>query len=199
MKDLKIEYIDINKLNNYDKNSKIHTKQQIRHIANSIEEFGFNDPIGIAGENNVVLEGNGRVEAAKLLGFKTLPCIRLDHLTKEEQRAYVIAHNSTNLETGFDDGVLFDELKQLQNFNFEDFGIEKQLLSLQNIDDEFYKVFLNNEIKKVVRNEFETVGIYDIPLIRKQDIDLEKIKLINYSNTKYNDNKNKEKKCQNFL
>ena len=124
MKDLKIEYIDINKLNNYDKNSKIHTKQQIRHIANSIEEFGFNDPIGIAGENNVVLEGNGRVKAAKLLGFKTLPCIRLDHLTKEEQRAYVIAHNSTNLETGFDDGVLFDELKQLQNFNFEDFGID---------------------------------------------------------------------------
>ncbi len=199
MKDLKIEYIDINKLNNYDKNSKIHTKQQIRHIANSIEEFGFNDPIGIAGENNVVLEGNGRVEAAKLLGFKTLPCIRLDHLTKEEQRAYVIAHNSTNLETGFDDGVLFDELKQLQNFNFEDFGIEKQLLSLQNIDDEFYKVFLNNEIKKVVRNEFETVGIYDIPLIRKQDIDLEKIKLINYSNTKYNDNKNKNRTVHFFI
>lgn len=82
MKDLKIEYIEINKLNHYENNSKIHTKEQIEHIANSIKKFGFNDPLGIAGENNIVLEGNGRVEAAKLLGFKTLPCVRLDHLSK---------------------------------------------------------------------------------------------------------------------
>lgn len=65
--DLKIEYIDIEKLNHYANNSKIHTKEQIKHIANSIQEFGFNDPLGIAGEDNVVLEGNGRVEATKLL------------------------------------------------------------------------------------------------------------------------------------
>ena len=124
MDNLKIEYIDISKLTHYANNSKIHTKEQIRHIANSIEEFGFNDPLGIAGVDNVILEGNGRVEAAKLLGLEKLPCIRLDHLTKEEQQAYVIAHNSVNLETSFDDGVLLDELKKLQNFSFEDFGID---------------------------------------------------------------------------
>ena len=66
MEELKIEYIEIEKLNHYENNSKIHTKEQIEHIANSIREFGFNDPLGIAGEDNVVLEGNGRVEAAKL-------------------------------------------------------------------------------------------------------------------------------------
>lgn len=124
MENLKIEYIEIEKLNHYDSNSKIHTKQQIEHIANSIKEFGFDDPLGIAGENNVILEGNGRVEAAKKLGIKKLPCVRLDHLTKEEQQAYVIAHNSLNLETGFDDGLLFQELKKLQNFNFVDFGVD---------------------------------------------------------------------------
>ena len=124
MKDLKIEYIDINKLTHYEKNSKIHTKQQIEHIANSIREFGFNDPLGIAGEENVVLEGNGRVEAAKLVGLTKLPCVRLDHMTKEEQQAYVIAHNSLNLETSFDDGILFHELKKLQDFDFTDFGID---------------------------------------------------------------------------
>lgn len=124
MEDLKIEYIDISELKNYANNSKIHTKEQIRHIANSIEEFGFNDPLGIAGKDNVILEGNGRVEAAKLIGLTKLPCVRLDHLNKEEQQAYVIAHNAVNLETSFDDGILLDELKKLQNFSFKDFGID---------------------------------------------------------------------------
>ncbi len=124
MEELKIEYIEIEKLNHYENNSKIHTKEQIEHIANSIKEFGFNDPLGIAGEDNIVLEGNGRVEAARLLGMEKLPCVRLDHLTKEEQQAYVIAHNSLNLETGFDDGILFQELKRLQEFDFTDFGID---------------------------------------------------------------------------
>lgn len=110
MNDLKIEYIEIKKLNQYENNSKIHTKEQIEHIANSIKEFGFNDPLGIASEDNIVLEGNGRVEAAKLLGLTKLPCVRLDHMTKEEQQAYVIAHNSINLETGFDNEVLLKEL-----------------------------------------------------------------------------------------
>ena len=86
MDDLKIEYIEIEKLKHFDDNSKIHTKEQIKHIANSIIEFGFNDPIGIAGEENVVLEGNGRIEAAKLLKMKKLPCVRLEHLSEKERR-----------------------------------------------------------------------------------------------------------------
>ena len=92
--ELAIEHIEIGYLTPYTGNSKIHTKAQIKHIANSIREFGFNDPLAIAGKENTVLEGNGRIEAAKSLGFKTLPCVRLDHLTSEERRAYVIAHNS---------------------------------------------------------------------------------------------------------
>lgn len=124
MEKLTIEYLDINKLTHYENNSKIHTKQQIEHIVNSIKEFGFNDPLGIAGNDNVVLEGNGRVEAAKLLGMKQLPCVRLDHMTDEERKAYVIAHNSTNLETSFDDGILFKELKELQDFDFTSLGID---------------------------------------------------------------------------
>lgn len=124
MEELKIEYIEIDKLNHFENNSKIHTKEQIEHIANSIKEFGFNDPLGVAGNENIILEGNGRVEAAKMLGFTKLPCVRLDHMSKEEQQAYVIAHNSLNLETGFDDGILFQELKKLQEFDFTNFGID---------------------------------------------------------------------------
>ncbi len=199
MEDLKIEYIEIEKLNHYANNSKIHTKEQIEHIANSIQEFGFNDPLGIAGEDNIVLEGNGRVEAAKKLGLRTLPCVRLDHLSKEEQEAYVIAHNATNLETGFDLDILNKELKHLKNFKFQDLGLEKQLLNLQRIDDEFYKAFIKEETKKLVRNEFITSGIYDLPIIKKQEIDLNKVKLMSYSNTKYQDNRNKLKTIHFFI
>lgn len=124
MEELKIEYISIDKLTPYDKNTKVHTKKQIEHIAKSITKFGFNDPLGIYGENNIVLEGNGRIEAAKILGLTELPCVRLDHLSKDEMRAYVIAHNSLNLETGFDDGALYAELKELQDFDFENFGLD---------------------------------------------------------------------------
>lgn len=73
-----------------------------------------------------MLEGNGRVEAAKFLNMMELPCVRLGHLNSEQQRAYVIAHNSLCLETGFDDAVLFQELEKLQNFDFSDFGLETE-------------------------------------------------------------------------
>ena len=149
MEDLKIEYIDINKLNHYENNSKVHTIEQIKHIANSIKEFGLNDPIGIAGKDNIVLEGNGRIEASKMLGLTKLPCVRLDHLTKEEQKAYVIAHNSTNLETGFDEKILSKELKELQNkYDFTQLGLNKsEIIKLQSINDDFYKQLLNIQTK----------------------------------------------------
>ncbi len=201
MEDLKIEYIDINKLNHYENNSKVHTIEQIKHIANSIKEFGFNDPIGIAGKDNIVLEGNGRIEASKMLGLTKLPCVRLDHLTKEEQKAYVIAHNSTNLETGFDEKILSKELKELQNkYDFTQLGLNKsEIIKLQSINDDFYKQLLNIQTKRLVRNEFEMVGKYDIPIIHKDKIDLEKIKLYSYSNTKYNDIKNRHKTIHFFI
>lgn len=201
MEELKIEYIEIEKLNHYENNSKIHTKEQIEHIANSIKEFGFNDPLGIAGINNIILEGNGRIEAAKMLGITKIPCVRLDHLTKEEQQAYVIAHNSTNLETGFDLDILQNELKELQNnYDFSMLGLNKnEIEKLQHINDEFYKQLINVQTKKLVRNEFVTVGKYDLPIIRKDEFDLDKIRLYSYSNSKYNDCRNKHKTIHFFI
>ena len=144
-KNLKIEYVDIDKLTPFKDNTKIHTKEQIQHIANSIKDFGFNDPLGICGENNVILEGNGRLEAAQLLGMKELPCVRLDHMDEAERRAYVIAHNATSLETGFDEGKLFAELEKLQNsFDLKNFGLdtEKFLVSLEKFEIKELKPYM---------------------------------------------------------
>ncbi len=201
MEELKIEYIDIKELNHYANNSKIHTIEQISHIANSIKEFGFNDPLGIAGNDNTILEGNGRVEAGKMLGLSKLPCIRLDHLTKEEQRAYVIAHNSTSLETGFDEQILNNELTDLQNkYDFSQLGLDhSEIVKLQKINDEFYKQLLNTQTKRLVRNEFKMTSKYELPIIHQDIIDLEKIKLYSYSNTKYNDLRNRHRTIHFFI
>lgn len=202
MQNLKIEYIKIEKLTPYKNNSKIHTKEQIKHIVNSIEKFGFNDPLGICGENNLVLEGNGRIEAAKLLKMGILPCVRLDHLNEDEQRAYVITHNALNLETGFDEKAQLQELESLQKkFDMSQFGLptfDQSELKILDMQDDYYIDFLSRHKQKLVRNQFQIVGKYGIPLIRRQEIDLEKIDLINFNNTKLKKDKNNYKTVQFF-
>lgn len=144
MEELKIEYIKIEQLTLYKNNTKIHTEEQVEHIANSIKRFGFNDPLGISGKENIVLEGNGRIEAARKLGFKELPCVRLDHLSAEAQQAYVIAHNALNMETGFDEEKLLQELTELQNsFDFKEFGLgaEKYVSKLDNLQKQELKPY----------------------------------------------------------
>ncbi len=200
MENLKIEYIAIDKLTPYDKNTKIHTKKQIEHIANSIKKFGFNDPLGIYGSQNIVLEGNGRIEAARKLEMKELPCVRLDHLSPDEMRAYVIAHNSLNLETGFDDSVLYDELKRLQDYDFRNFGLNDSYLNaLKYTQSELYRNTLAKNTKKLVRNSFKMTGKYDMPIIKKQVVDIADLKCISFCHTKYDDKRCNKRMVHFFL
>ena len=77
------------------------------------------------GPKNVIVEGHGRLEAAKKLGMASVPCIRLDHLTDEQRRAYALAHNKTAELSGWDFGTLEEELNQLQTqFDMSDFGFD---------------------------------------------------------------------------
>ena len=145
MEDLKIEYLNIDTLKVYENNSKIHTQEQIQNIANSIRQFGFNDPIGIAGKDNLVLEGHGRIEALRLLGITEAPCIRLDHMTEDEQKAYIIAHNHLNLQTGFDEEKLLSQLKELQDsVDMSGFGIDEEqyLFSLKELEKKELKPYV---------------------------------------------------------
>lgn len=88
----------------------------------SIEEFGFNDPIGIWGPQNVIVEGHGRLMAAKKLGMKQVPCIRLDDLTDEQRRAYALAHNRTAELSVWDPDLLPLELEDLPSYDMTEFG-----------------------------------------------------------------------------
>lgn len=125
---MEIVNIKVSSLRPYEKNSKIHNKENIEAIKKSIEKYGFNDPIGVWGKNNIVVEGHGRLLACKELGIEEVPCIRLDHLTEEERREYTLLHNKTTMMTDFDFDLLSEELADLDLSDFElDWGITEPL------------------------------------------------------------------------
>lgn len=122
MNELKIEYIALSDLKPYEKNARVHSEADVNTIKNSIEHFGMCDPIGIWSDKNIVVEGHGRLLALKALGHKQAPCIRLDHLTDEQRRAYALAHNKTAEMSKWDFDLVEAEIAELPDFVMSDFG-----------------------------------------------------------------------------
>ena len=135
--ELKIEYLPIKALKPYEKNTRKHQKKDVDNIAKSIEKYGMCDAIGIWGEQNIIVEGHGRMLACKQLGMTEVPCVRLDHLTDEQRREYAIAHNATAELSEWDLDILPDELAELDLSDFEfDFGIEDEEEETEIVEDE---------------------------------------------------------------
>ncbi len=111
----------------YPKNAKKHPKKQIEQIKNSIQEFGFNQPI-VVDKDNVVIVGHGRLEAAKLLGLKEVPTLTVD-LSKQQADAYRLADNKLN-ESDWDMELVVEELKELDmaGFDIELTGFDADLI-----------------------------------------------------------------------
>ena len=185
--ELKIEYLPIKALKPYEKNTRKHTDYDVGEIAKSITECGFNDPIGVYGESLTIVEGHGRLLAAKKLGMKEVPCIRLDHMTDDQRRKYAILHNKTAELSAFDFDNLAIELEDLDFSNFDfTFGIEdeeeetetaedddldeqerlfKERMARGEIseEDEEYQAFLEKfEAKKTTDDCYTPDNIYDV-------------------------------------
>lgn len=101
----------------YARNSRTHSEEQVYQIAQSIQEFGFTNPVLVDAANNIVA-GHGRVLAAKQLGLQDVPTINVGWMTEQQRRAYVIADNQLALNAGWDDSVLAQEVAWLQDQNF---------------------------------------------------------------------------------
>ena len=123
--ELKIEYIPIDQLTPYENNTRKHKDYDVDQIAKSIEKFGFNDAIGIWSKNNIIVEGHGRVMAAKKLGMESVPCVRLDHLSDEERREYAIMHNKSAELSVWDFEMLEKEFADLDMSDWDiDWGFK---------------------------------------------------------------------------
>jgi hypothetical protein len=109
---LLLERRAIDALTPYGLNSKNHGDGDVAAIANSISRFGFNDPIGITPEG-IIVEGHGRLEAAKRLGLTEVPVIVLEGGDDRQYDLYRIAHNKIALTTGFNFEVLVDTLREV--------------------------------------------------------------------------------------
>jgi len=114
---MSVEQIKIKDLQPYHNNSRTHSKEQVEQVRRSIEEFGFTNPILIHGKT--IIAGHCRLEAAKKLGMSSVPCLKLDHLSKDQARAYVIADNKLAMNAGWDDEVLKEEIESLIASDFE--------------------------------------------------------------------------------
>lgn len=151
--ELKIEYINKEELKPYEKNAKKHPAEQVEHIANSIREFGFRQPL-VIDKDNVIVIGHGRLLAAKKLGLDTVPCVRADDLTDEQIKALRLADNKTN-ESEWDFDLLGGELDDIFDIDMEQFGFDVSL------DDEPQEI-VEDEVPEEVETRCKLGDIWQL-------------------------------------
>lgn len=129
-KEMQYYLADVSELIPYVRNARTHSEAQVSQIAASIREFGFLSPILVA-EDNTILAGHGRLAAALKLGLKKVPCVKENHLTETQKRAYIIADNKLSLNAGWDSELLAVELSELEgaDFNLDLLGFDEAELS----------------------------------------------------------------------
>ncbi|MFT6834386.1 MAG: DNA modification methylase [Francisellaceae bacterium] len=130
--------LDINDLIPYVNNSRTHSEEQITQVASSIKEFGFTNPV-LVDDDNGLIAGHGRIQAAKKLGIKDIPCIVLSGLSEAQKKAYIIADNQLALNAGWDMDMLKVELEGLNDLDFD--------LSLLGFDDDMLSGLLDEEVE----------------------------------------------------
>lgn len=112
MNALNVENLPLESLLPYARNSRTHSREQVRQIARSIREFGFLVPVLIDREGTIIA-GHGRVLAAKQIGLERIPALRVEHLTEAQVKAYRIADNRIALNAGWDESLLRIEIQEL--------------------------------------------------------------------------------------
>lgn len=164
--ELRIEYLSLNKLKPYEKNARKHQEADLSTIKASISEFGMSDPIGVWGNDNIIVEGHGRYLACKELGIEEVPVIHLDHLTDEQRRAYTLAHNKTAEMSEWEFDLLGEELANIFDIDMSDFGFD---FTGEEEEEEEEK---HNEAERTGNaynlseyDEYNTEGYYQMPVL----------------------------------
>ena len=153
--ELNIVYRNIKELKPYKKNAKKHPKEQVERIANSIKEFGFFEhrAVAIDREDNVI-EGHGRILAARKVGLTQVPTICLDDMTEEQIKAWRLIENKT-AESSYDEAMISKEIEELlqSDIDMEAFGFSVDILEDETIEvepDVPFTEILNEENNYIV-------------------------------------------------
>ena len=129
---LKTVEVRLSEIKPYKNNAKKHDKCQIENVAESIKQFGWRQPV-VIDKNKVIIIGHCRYEAAKLLGYETIPCNIAEDLTEEQTKKLRLLDNKLN-ESEWDLDLLPLELEEL---DMEEFGLDWGLISPEGFGTDF--------------------------------------------------------------
>jgi ParB-like chromosome segregation protein Spo0J len=161
---MKIEMISTADLIPYVNNARVHSDEQVTQIASSIKEFGFTVPVLIDKDKGIIA-GHGRIAAAKKLNIDEVPCIRIEHLTETQKKAYILADNRIALNSTWDYELLGLELNSLKEADFDitEFGFDESefrnsvldysILDEEDVSDEIDS--MSAGVKKAIQIEFD--------------------------------------------
>jgi DNA modification methylase len=158
---LQVSYEEIQNLVPYARNARTHSKCQIRQIAASIKTFGFTSPV-LVNRSRMIIAGHGRVDAAKLLGMKSVPTICLENLSEDQIRAYILADNRLAEKAGWDNAILAIELQHLTSVDL-DFDVSITGFEIGEID-----LILEEAAATKGEEEEEPVEISSGPAVTKR-------------------------------
>ena len=165
MDKLQIETINIEAIIPYKNNAKKHPQKQIDKIKESIRQFGYNDPIAVD-EKNMIIEGHGRYEALKQLGYESVECIRLNDLSEEQKKAYILVHN--------------DELLSIDTIDMSNFDLD---LKLDDIFKENERHRTNDTYNLGIMDHENVSDFWQMPIIENNNYILSNLIGFNYAKT----------------
>lgn len=130
---MKVQETGTEKVKPYEHNPR-NNDDAVEYVANSIKEFGFQQPI-VVDKNMVVIVGHTRLKAAKRLGLKKVPIVVADNLTPEQVKAYRLADNKTNELADWNDEELITEIEGINDLDMVDFGFDIDFSDLDTSDE----------------------------------------------------------------
>lgn len=156
-----IEWKQTGELIPYSNNSRTHSEKQVQQVAASIKEFGFTNPI-LIDEDNGIIAGHGRLQAAQLLGMDTVPTIALEGFTEAQRKAYVIADNQLAMNAGWDLDALKVEVDRLTELDFD--------IDLLGFDDDMLAGLMEEEPDEGLTDEDDVPDLEDDPVTVEGDV-----------------------------
>lgn len=150
---MKVKNVSIQDVKPYDKNPR-DNDGGVDAVANSIKEFGWQQPI-VVDKDNVIIVGHTRYKAAKKLGMKEVPVVKADNLTDEQVKAYRLADNKTGELTDWDDDLLNDELDNILDIDMSGFGFDLELGDDEEVQEDDFDVEPPEEPKSKLGQVFQ--------------------------------------------